>query len=51
MVVLDVQQKQEHMVVHGEHYVHQQKLDINLLDGIKDQLQLQIHQRQQQISQ
>ena len=29
MVVLDVQQKQEHKVVHGEHYVHQQKLDIN----------------------
>ena len=41
MVVLDVQQKQEHMVVHGEHYVHQQKLDINSLLGKMALQQLQ----------
>ena len=53
MVVQHVIQHQlkKDIMKHGEHYVSQQKLDTHLLDGRTDQLQLQIHQRQQQISQ
>ena len=40
MAVQDVVQRVEHMDLIGEHYVHQQKQDIHLLDGIVEVVKL-----------